>query len=180
MVRYRRLRSLAFGLGAAAFVLAFHYTNFYRKETHAKLTVETAMMIVFITWVLVYTGGAESPLYNLYILVIIAAALTLGRIVTLVEMGLIIACTVWLEYPRDSRDLFSLPYATLLLAQISPLLLVAYITTMLSADIRSAYGHMKVLSETDELTGVLNMRAFTAVSERASTRPSAMPAPSAC
>jgi diguanylate cyclase (GGDEF)-like protein len=36
----------------------------------------------------------------------------------------------------------------------------AYITTMLSADIRRAFGHIKMLSETDELTGVLNMRAF--------------------
>ena len=150
----------------AAFVLVFHYTNFYRKETHVKLAIETGMMIVFITWVLVYTGGAESPLYNLYILVIIAAALTLGKFITLAEMGLIVACTVWLEYPRDSRDLFSLPYATLLLAQISPLLLVAYITTMLSADIRRAYGHVKQQAETDELTGVLNMRAFAGMAER--------------
>ena len=44
------------------------------------------------------------------------------------------------------------------------MLLVAYITTMLSADIRVAYGrtyvHMKRLSETDDLTGVLNSRGF--------------------
>jgi GGDEF domain-containing protein len=60
----------------------------------------------------------------------------------------------------------SLPYGTTLLAQVAPMLLVAYITTMLSADIRRAYGHMKLLSETDELTGVLNMRAFMAVADR--------------
>jgi diguanylate cyclase (GGDEF)-like protein len=83
-------------------------------------------------------------------------------------MGLIIACTVWLEYPRDPADLLSLPYGTMLLARISPLLLVAYITTMLSADIRRAYGHVKRQAETDELTGVLNMRAFSAMAERVS------------
>jgi len=150
----------------AAFVLSFHYANFYRRETHTKITIETAMMVVFITWVLAYSGGAESPLYNLYILVIIVAALTLGKIVTLVEMGLIVACTIWLGSPQDSGDLLSLPYGALLLAQISPLLLVAYITTMLSADIRRAFGHVKQLSETDELTGVLNMRAFATMAER--------------
>jgi diguanylate cyclase (GGDEF)-like protein len=148
----------------AAFVLLFHYANFYRKETHWKLTIETGMMILFITWVLAYTGGAESPLYNLYILVIIAAALTLGKVVTLLEMGLIIVCTILLEYPRDPSDLLSLPYGTLLLTQIFPLVLVAYITTMLAADIRTAYGHlyghMKLLSETDDLTSVMNMRGF--------------------
>jgi diguanylate cyclase (GGDEF)-like protein len=48
------------------------------------------------------------------------------------------------------------------------MLLVAYITSMLSADLRRAYTHVKHLSETDELTGVLNMRAFVTVAERVS------------
>jgi diguanylate cyclase (GGDEF)-like protein len=151
----------------AAFVLAFHYANFYRTETHWKIALETWVMIVFITWVLAYTGGVDSPLHDLYILVVIVSALTLGKLATLLEMALIAACYVWLGYPKQHEEVLSLPFGTKLLAQISPMLLVAYITTMLSADIRSAYGHMKVLSETDELTGVLNMRAFTAVAGRA-------------
>ena len=149
-----------------AFVLSFHYANFYRKETHWKIAIETWVMIVFITWVLAYSGGADSPLEDLYILVIIVSALTLGKLATLLEMALIVGCYVWLGYPQHQEELLSLPYGTRLLAQVSPMLLVAYITTMLSADIRRAYGHMKVLSETDDLTGVLNMRAFSAVAER--------------
>lgn len=151
----------------AAFVLSFRYANFYNRETHWKIAVETWVMIIFITWVLMYTGGVDSPLHDLYILVVIVSALTLGKLATLLEMGLIAACYVWLGHPQQQADLLSLPFGTKLLAQVSPMLLVAYITTMLSADIRRAYGHMKVLSETDELTGVLNMRAFTAVAERA-------------
>jgi len=151
----------------AAFVLSFRYANFYVKETHLKIAIETWVMIGFITWVLMYTGRIESPLHDLYILVIIVSALTLGKLATLLEMTLIAACYIWLGYPQQQDELLSLPFGTKLLAQISPMLLVAYITTMLSADIRRAYGHMKVLSETDELTGVLNMRAFTAVAERA-------------
>lgn len=150
----------------AAFVLSFHYANFYRKETHWKIAIETWVMIVFITWVLAYTGGVDSPLEDLYILVVIVSALTLGKLATLLQMALITACYIWLGHPQASEDMISLPFGTRLLAQVSPMLLVAYITTMLSADIRSAYGHMKVLSETDELTGVLNMRAFTALSDR--------------
>lgn len=150
----------------AAFVLSFHYANFYRNETPWKIALETWVMIVFITWVLAYTGGPESPLRDLYILVIIVSALTLGKLATLLEMALIAACYVWLGYPQQREELLSLPFGTRLLAQISPMLLVAYITTMLSADIRRAYGHMKVLSETDELTGVLNMRAFSTTAER--------------
>ncbi|MDH3289021.1 MAG: GGDEF domain-containing protein [Betaproteobacteria bacterium] len=148
----------------AAFVLSFHYANFYSKESHWKLVAETLVMIVFITWVLFYTGGAASPLNDLYLLVVIVSALTLGKAITLLELGLIAACYVWLGYPQ--RNTLSLPFGTTLVAQIAPMLLVAYITTMLSADIRRAFGHMKLLSETDELTGVLNMRAFGAVAER--------------
>ena len=150
----------------AAFVLSFHYANFYRSESLWKITIETAMMILFVTWVLAYTGGAESPLHDLYILVIIVAALTLGKIVTLAEMALIAGCYVWLAYPLEAGDLMTLPYGAKLLAQIAPMLLVAYITSMLSADLRQAYSHVKHLSETDELTGVLNMRAFATIAER--------------
>jgi diguanylate cyclase (GGDEF)-like protein len=148
-----------------AFVLSFHYANFYREESHWKITIETAMMIVFVTWVLAYTGGADSPLRDLYILVIIIAALTLGKIVTLAELVLITACYVWLAYPLEAGDLMTLPYGAKLVAQVAPILLVAYITSMLSADIRIAYGYsyrqLKKLSETDELTGVMNNRGFT-------------------
>jgi len=153
----------------AAFVLAFHYANFYRKESHWKIAIETWVMILFITWVLRYAGGIDSPLSNLYLLVIIVSALTLGKLATLLQMALITACYVWLGYPQQREELLSLPFGTRLLAQISPMLLVAYVTTMLSADIRAAYGHsygqMKLLSETDELTGVMNMRGLTMAAE---------------
>jgi diguanylate cyclase (GGDEF)-like protein len=151
-----------------AFVLSFHYANFYREETLWKITIETAMMILFVTWVLAYTGGADSPLHALYILVIIVASLTLGKIVTLAELILITGCYIWLAYPHEAGDLLTLPYGTKLLTQIAPMLLVAYITSMLSADIRRAYGHAKHLSEIDDLTGVLNMRAFASYAERVS------------
>jgi diguanylate cyclase (GGDEF)-like protein len=46
------------------------------------------------------------------------------------------------------------------------MILVAYVTTMLSADIRGALRHIKLISETDELTGIYNVRAFTALADR--------------
>jgi GGDEF domain-containing protein len=154
----------------AAFVLAFHYANFYRQETPWKIALETWVMIAFITWVLAYTGGIESPLLDLYILVVIVSALTLGKIATLLEMGLITGCYIWLGRPAQGEEILALPFGTKLLAQISPMLLVAYITTMLSSDIRVAYGHtygqLKVLSETDELTGVMNMRGLAVAADQ--------------
>ena len=144
----------------AAFILGFHYANFYRKETYWKLAIETWAMIVFITWVLLYTGRLESPLLNLYLLVIITSALTLGKLSTLMQMALISACYVWLGHPERIGSLPITLYLATLATQLAPLLLVAYITTMLSADIRRALMQVKLLSETDDLTGALNMRAF--------------------
>ena len=152
----------------AAFVLGFHYVNLYRTETHWKLAVETWAMIVFITWVLFYTGKLDSPLLNLYLLVIITSALTLGQLATVLQMVLIAACYVWLGYEGRAYAMGFSSYATTLAAQIAPLLLVAYITTMLSADIRRALTQIKLLSETDELTGVYNKRAIDIMSERVS------------
>ncbi|MBI4194157.1 MAG: GGDEF domain-containing protein [Betaproteobacteria bacterium] len=150
----------------AAFVLIFHYANFYRRESHWKLAIETWVMIVFITWVLHYSGGIESPLVNLYLLVIITSALTLGKLATVLQMMLIAACYAWLGYEGRAYTIGFSSYLTTLATHIAPLVLVAYVTTMLSADIRRALTQIKLLSETDDLTGVFNKRAVDIMSER--------------
>jgi len=60
----------------AAFILGLHYVQFYKEESRPKLLVETWVMIVFMTWVVLYTGKIHSPLLNLYLLPIIAGALS--------------------------------------------------------------------------------------------------------
>src|SRR5829696_10493910 len=94
------LGTLVFG----GFVLAFHYLNFYRKESNWKIAIETWVMIAFITWVLLHTGRLESPLVNLYLLVIITTSLTLGKAATLLQMALIATCYLWLAAPAESSD----------------------------------------------------------------------------
>ncbi|MFN7086751.1 MAG: GGDEF domain-containing protein [Burkholderiales bacterium] len=150
----------------AAFVLTFRYINFYRDETYWKLAIETWVMIAYITWVLAHSGRLDSPLLNLYLLVIITSALTLGKLATLLEMIVIAGCYLWLGMPKRGEFATLTSHVTALVAQLTPLLLVAYITTMLSADIRRALVQIKFLSETDNLTGVFNMRAFAALSDR--------------
>ena len=46
------------------------------------------------------------------------------------------------------------------------MLLVAYITTMFSADIRYGLQRAKLLSETDDLTGMFNTRGFAIAANR--------------
>lgn len=150
----------------AASVLGFHYINFYRSATYWKLAIETWVTIAFITWVVMYTGRLDSPLLNLYLLVVITSTLTLGKLATLLQMILIVSCYAWLGYKGRAYTMGFSVFATTLTAQVAPLLLVAYITTMVSADIRRALTQVKLLSETDELTGILNKRAIDIMSER--------------
>ncbi len=162
--------SAALGMGTlvfAGFVLSFHYLNFYKTESTWKLAIETWVMIAYITWVLVHTGRLESPLINLYLLVVITTALTLGKVATLLQTALIAACYLWLADPAVGDVPLHLRLAGLA-TLIAPLVLVAYVTTMLSSDIRRALIQIKMLSETDELTRVLNMRAFGTIADRIS------------
>ena len=147
----------------AAFVLGFHYANFYKAESRWKIAIETFVMLLFITWVLWYTGKLASPLVNTYLLVIITSALALGKLTTMLEMAMIAACFVLLGENSSAGALLSLTYIGGLMAQLAPMLLVAYITTMFSADIRFGLNRARLLSETDDLTGLYNMRGFTIV-----------------
>ena len=143
-----------------AFVIVFRYLNFLARETHWKLAIETWAMIAFISTVLSYTGLVESPLLNLYLLVIIACAITLGKIMTLLEVVLIACCYLYMAYLSYPDSLFVPETFTMLMAKFSPFLLVAYVTSMLASDILYAKRRITLLSKTDDLTGLLNMRAF--------------------
>jgi diguanylate cyclase (GGDEF)-like protein len=150
----------------AAFILTLHYVHFYKKETLTKLAVETVVMFAFITWVTWYSGKIDSPLLNLYLLPIIASSLILGKLITSILTAGVILCYVAMANDSGLNNPDTLSYWVMLFALIAPIVLVAYITTMLSADIRYAMAKIKRISDTDELTGVYNMRSFSAILRR--------------
>jgi diguanylate cyclase (GGDEF)-like protein len=150
----------------AALVMSFRYANFYRRETRWKIAIETWGMIAFVTWVLWFTDRLASPLLNAYLLAVITSALTLGKATTLINVGLIAACYVFLGGSLDPEELVSLRFVAGFAAQLAPVLLVAYITTMFSADIRYGLQRAKLLSETDDLTGLFNTRGFAIAANR--------------
>jgi len=150
----------------AALVMSFRYANFYKRETRWKIALETLGMIALITWVLWYSERLASPLANAYLLPVITSALTLGKLTTLANVGLIAACTIFLGGGVAPAELASLRFAAGFVAQLAPVLLVAYITTMFSADIRYGLQQAKLLAETDELTGLFNTRGFAIAANR--------------
>lgn len=150
----------------AAFVMSFRYAFFFRRETRGKIAVETWAMIVFITWTLAWSGGLASPLLSAYLLPVITSALTLGKVTTLLEVAAIGACQVWLGGATQASEILSLSFVGATAAQLAPVILVAYIVTMFSSDIHFGLNRARLLSETDELTGLLNTRGFAIAASR--------------
>jgi len=153
----------------AAFALAivgFRGRRFLPGRSRTKLLIESWSMVIFVTGVLWFTGKGGSPLFNLYLLPIILSALTLGRVVTLLQVAAIAVCHFLLAMTTPGLDVISLLYASQVVGQLAPFLLVAYLTTTLSADITEARERIENLAQTDSLTGLYNVRMFTEVWQR--------------
>jgi diguanylate cyclase (GGDEF)-like protein len=152
-----------------AFVVAivvFRARRFFPRRTRTRLLIESWSMVIFITGVLWFTGKSSSPLLNLYLLPIILSALTLGRLVTLLQVAVVAGCHLLLAASTPGLDVVSLAYASQAVGQLAPFLLVAYLTTTLSADITEARERIENLAQTDTLTGLYNLRMFNEVWQR--------------
>jgi diguanylate cyclase (GGDEF)-like protein len=155
-------------LGAFAIaIVLFRARRFFPRRTRTRLLIESWSMVVFITGVLWFTGKSVSPLLNLYLLPIILSALTLGRLVTLLQVAVVALCHLLLASATPGIDVMSLVYASKAVGQLAPFLLVAYLTTTLSADITEARERIENLAQTDALTGLFNLRMFNEVWQRA-------------
>jgi hypothetical protein len=115
--------SLLAAFGAA--IVVFRARHFLPGRTLPKLLIESWSMLIFITGVLWFTGKGASPLLNLYLLPIILSALTLGRLVTLLQVAVIAVCHFLLAAATPGVDVISLLYASQVVGQIAPFLLVA-------------------------------------------------------
>jgi diguanylate cyclase (GGDEF)-like protein len=159
----------AVGVSLSSFtaaILIFRARRFFPGRTRTRLLIESWSMVVFVTAVLWFTGKSASPLFNLYLLPIILSAFTLGRLTTLLQLMAIALCHLALASATPGVDVVSLVYASQVVGQLAPFLLVAFLTTTLSADISEARERIENLAQTDSLTGLYNTRMFNEVWQR--------------
>ncbi|HEU5468537.1 MAG TPA: GGDEF domain-containing protein [Steroidobacteraceae bacterium] len=143
----------------ALFVVACRWRSFPVKATGARIALGAAVMVAFITAVAAKTGGAASPMANLYLLPIVMVAMTLGRrgtVVTFAAVALAFLSLVAGEGPLPPAA----ELATRLFGQLGPWALVAYLTQALAGSIVSARRRIEEMAERDSLTGLLNLRTF--------------------
>src|SRR6202041_3675552 len=144
-------------------IVGFRIRGILPNRSRTRLLIESWSMVIFITGVMWFTGKGGSPLFNLYLLPIILSALTLGRLVTLLQVGVIALCHLLLAAASPQIDVLSLAYASQAVGQIAPFLLVAFLTTTLSADITEARERIENLAQNDALTGLYNPRTFNEI-----------------
>ncbi len=150
----------------AAVIALLWLRPLFPSRPRLRLAVVSWWMLAFVTAVLCLSGKANSPLFNLYLLPLILSALTLGRRVTLIQFAVICVCHIGLAAATPGFELATLDYASRAVGMLAPILLAAYLTSTLSADVTEARERIESLAQTDALTGLLNQRAFNEVWRR--------------
>jgi diguanylate cyclase (GGDEF)-like protein len=150
----------------AVFILGFRYLNLFTLPARWKLTIETWAMLAFTALVVWHTGKVDSPLISLFLLGIVFSALTLGKLITLLEVGLVASFYLFAGYTIDGPELFAYSTFSRLMLLFAPVALVAYVTSLIASDMSFSRNFVQHLSETDDLTGLPNMRAFSAALAR--------------
>jgi len=150
----------------AAALVAFRSPRFFPGRTRVRLLIESWSMLLFVTGVLWFTGKGASPMLNLYLLPIILSAFTLSRAMTLLQVGVIGVCHALLSLATPGMQIGTLAYASHAVGELSPILLVAYLTSTLTGDVTEARERIESLAQNDPLTGLYNLRAFNGLWQR--------------
>lgn len=149
-----------------AVVLNLRYITRYRGQTRWVMAAETWAMVPFITWSIWFTDKLASPLRNAYLLVIVTSALTVGMRTTMYQLGLIAVGIVLAGEIWSAEVLFSFGYLSGLVTRLTPLIIVAYLTSIFASDIRYAMCKAGLPAEIDEITKLYNTRGFAIVANR--------------
>ncbi|MDE2304222.1 MAG: GGDEF domain-containing protein [Gammaproteobacteria bacterium] len=148
-------------LGAfAALIVAFRSRRFLAGRSRIRLVTESWAMLAFVTGVLWFTGKSDSALVNLYLLPVILSALTLGRLVTMLQVAAVWLIYLLLAAATPGLDPWTLAFASRAVGVLAPILLVAYLSATLAADITEARQRIETLAHNDPLTGLWNLRTF--------------------
>lgn len=139
-------------VGYAMFLLLHRYAGGGWRASRAGLALECAAMFIFITWSLYSAGPAGASLVNLHLLVIVVAALTLGRLPTATLLFAVALTLFGLDFAGPVPTL-GIAWSGVLGALI-PFALVAWVTTLLASDLAFTHGMARDWFATDELTAL--------------------------
>ena len=140
------------------------YLVFSRRSSQIKTFIDLMVFLCFIVAVSWFTGRETSPFISLMYLVLMATSLTQGKRVTYFMAALAISSYVLLTAEEASFILYRHTFVSHIL-ELFPFMLIAHLGAMLSGEAESARREIERLSQTDEVTGLNNMRNFFHLAE---------------
>lgn len=151
-------------------ILSFHFFSVFKEKSLLMLNIEIWAMIIFISIMLGYSGNIELAIFNLYYLPIVSSAIISTRFMLLLQGIFILICYFFISYftshPEAELSFFIIEKLNASVEALFPLILVAYISSLLAKDIHRAKSKLIALSEMDQLTRLANMRVFNDVLEK--------------
>ncbi len=151
---------------AGAFVLVVHDLLPPDALGTAKFVVEGSVAITFVTLLVFLTGGAESPFFYAYPLIVAGAALVVTPRTTFVlaaiaSLGYVAAALAAPGgYPPSAETIATVGI------NLTALILLAYVAMVVAREQRRSRDAAIRLSTIDSLTGLFNRAFFFAVVER--------------
>ncbi|MBN8280462.1 MAG: GGDEF domain-containing protein [Gammaproteobacteria bacterium] len=155
------LTLLAYG----ATVLSLPLASRLQSQPRLRLVLETGAMALFITALIAQAGEHAGPLSHLYLLPVVTSALLLGRQATVALLAVILAARLAVAAVAEGEAGLGLAAFIALFAELAPTLLVAFLTSALSANLDRATRTIRFLAERDDLTGLYNLRSFSKLAE---------------
>ncbi|HKE93805.1 MAG TPA: GGDEF domain-containing protein [Povalibacter sp.] len=123
--------------------------------------IAVVALILCATLLAIATGAAHSALVTLYLIPMAAVALAFGRWWLVALLALLIAgLGMMLGAMTPGVDIRSAEFAVLMLSKLMPGLAIALILGALIEQMQTAVQRISDLAATDQLTGLLNLRAF--------------------
>jgi len=139
------------------------YKTFSRlllQNGQLKASLDLVLLLVYVVAVCWFTGKTASPFVSVIYLILMATSLTLGRRITYLVAGLVIACYTLLAAAQSPAFWGEISGHII---KSFPFILMAHLGALLSGEAESARAEVERLSLTDDLTELNNMRSFEAL-----------------
>lgn len=151
---------------AGAFVLIVHDILPPGVLGPAKFIVEGSAAVTFVTLIVALTGGAASPFFFAYPLVVVGAALVVSTQVTILLAA--VASVGYAAAAAVAAGSWPLPGITLatIVIDLVALVLLAYVAAFVAREQRRSRDAAIRLSTIDSLTGLFNRSFFFAALDR--------------
>ncbi len=147
-------------LCSLALVCSRALSRLFLEYGQPKASLDLLLLLVYVIAVCWFTGKTSSPFVSIIYLILMATSLTLGRRITYLMAGLVIACYTLLAAAESPAFWGEISGHVI---KSFPFILMAHLGALLSGEAESARAEVERLSLTDDLTELNNMRSFEAL-----------------